>query len=139
MTRIRSGPASARLLLIAAVTGLTLTGCGPSQGDGGAATRPIPQARITGADQACIPLTRITSTKVRDGRTIDFMSGAREGWRNVLPQECPGLLQEDAFTYAASLSQLCNTDIIYVLQHWGSELRRGAGCGLGKFTPITLP
>ncbi len=138
MTRSRSGPASARFLLIA-VAGLALTSCESSPRDGGGAARPIPQARITGPDQTCIPLTRITSTAVRDARTIDFMSGSREGWRNVLPQECPGLLQEEAFTYATSLSQLCSTDIIYVLQRWGSELRRGAGCGLGTFTPITLP
>lgn len=99
----------------------------------------IPAVRVTGPDQSCIPLTHFNETRVRDGRTIDFLSPTgHRGWRNVLPQSCPGLGFERAFSYKTSLSQLCSTDIIYVLERTGGDLRPGAGCGLGSFTPIEL-
>ena len=57
-------------------------------------------------------------------------------YRNTLPLTCPRLGFQEAFTYSTSISQLCNTEIIYVLENLGGELRRGAGCGLGKFVPV---
>lgn len=103
------------------------------------AGREMPAVRITGPDENCIPLMQISETRVRDDRTIDFLSGpGRRGWRNVLPQSCPGLGFEQAFSYKTSLSQLCSTDIIHVLDRTGGDLRPGVGCGLGRFTPIEL-
>ena len=57
-------------------------------------------------------------------------------YRNVLPQSCPELGFERAFSYETSLSQLCSTDIITVFRN-GSALHRGASCGLGQFQPVT--
>jgi len=98
----------------------------------------VPLARVTGPDETCIPLTRFNQTEVRDGRTIDFLSSSNRGWRNVLPDSCPGLASERAFSFATSLTQLCSTDIIHVLYHAGSGLQPGAACGIGRFTPIEL-
>lgn len=100
----------------------------------------VADARVSGPDQSCIPLAAINETRVRDGRTIDFLTSARRGWRNVLPGpgDCPGLASEKAITYATSLSQLCSTDIIHVLENWGGTPHAGAACGLGTFTPIEL-
>lgn len=99
----------------------------------------VPPAKITGRAEACIPLGQFSETRVRDGRTIDFLRGpGRRGWRNTLPQSCPGLASEQAFSFNTSLSQLCNTDIIRVLQRTGPGLTPGAACGLGEFTPIEL-
>jgi len=97
----------------------------------------IPAAAVTGPDQSCIPLSHFHETSVRDGRTIDFLNG-RRGWRNVLPDDCPGLASERAFSFNTSLSQLCNTDIIKVIHSYGGGLEPGASCGLGRFTPIEL-
>lgn len=98
------------------------------------AERKLPPVRVTGADQSCIPLP-IGQSQVRDGRTIDFYANGRRGWRNTLPQDCPGLASERAFTFATSLSQLCSTDIIHVLSTAGG-LHHEAACGLGSFTPV---
>ena len=100
----------------------------------------VPAARVVGRPEACIPLGRFSETRVRDGRTIDFLTaGGRRGWRNTLPDTCPGLASEQAFSFNTSLSQLCRLDIIRVLQRMGPDLTPGAACGLGAFTPIELP
>jgi hypothetical protein len=97
-----------------------------------------PAARVVGEAVSCLPITSIRSSQVHDDRTIDFDTGGGKLYRNTLPNSCPGLGFEEAFTYETSLSQLCSTDIIYVLQRYGSEVRRGAGCGLGQFVPVEL-
>ena len=97
-----------------------------------------PAAAVTGPPQSCIPLTSARETRIRDDWTIDFIASGRRAWRNTLPQRCSGLKSADAFTYKTSLSQLCSTDIIYVLERTGGELSRGAGCGLGQFVPVEL-
>lgn len=98
----------------------------------------IPAAAVTGPDQSCISLTAFSQTVVRDSRTIDFLGAGRRGYRNVLPDDCPGLASERAFSFNTSLSQLCSTDIIHVLQNFGGHPQPGAACGLGRFTPIEL-
>lgn len=39
--------------------------------------------------------------------------------------------------YRTSLSQLCDLDMITVLNDFGSGFTPGASCGLGRFYPIT--
>jgi hypothetical protein len=102
-----------------------------------AAADNVPPARVVGDPVTCVPLHQFSDTRVRNDYTIDFMRNGREGWRNTLPYRCPGLAVQNGFTYETSLSQLCSTDIIHVLETAGG-LHRGAGCGLGKFVPIVL-
>lgn len=130
--------ATARLLATP-LLGAALLGACTYQGQNRADSRDrVPPARITGPAVSCIPLSAISNTPVRNGQTIDFMTSSRRGWRNVLPMECPGLARERAFTYSTSLTQLCSTDIIRVLENWGGGPRAAGGCGLGTFTPIEL-
>jgi len=96
-----------------------------------------PAARITGEAVSCIPLAQISETRVRDDWTIDFLSTGKRGWRNSLTARCPGLRSNDAITYETSLSQLCSTDIVYVLETVPAP-RRGAACSIGKFVPVEL-
>jgi len=105
-----------------------LSADGQTYGDG---------ARLTGAPQSCVPLTAIRNSRVLSNRVIDFGNGHRWSYRVVLPQDCPNLGFEQRFTYSTSLSQLCATDIITVLQSPG--ISRGASCGLAPFQPIELP
>ena len=95
-----------------------------------------PTAKVVGEPQSCVQLAQIRETRIRDDWTIDFIAGNRV-WRNTLTGRCPGLRSENGFTYETSLSQLCSTDIVYVLQTAGG-LHRGPGCGLGQFVPVQL-
>ena len=100
-----------------------------------AKVRPVPAATPDGKPVSCIPLP-IQESRVRDDRTIDFFARGKV-YRNVLPNSCPSLGFEQAFSYETSLSQLCSTDIITVLQRTGGSYMRGASCGLGQFQPVT--
>jgi hypothetical protein len=95
-----------------------------------------PPVRVVGKPESCVSITRIRSSKVRDDRTIDFEMSGGKVYRNTLSSGCPRLGFEEAFTYETSLTRLCNTDIIYVLEQVGGQPRRGAGCGLGDFVPV---
>jgi hypothetical protein len=105
-----------------------LSADGQTYGDG---------ARLTGSPQSCVPLSSIRNSRVLNNRVIDFGNGSRWSYRVVLPQDCPNLGFEQRFAYKTSLSQLCSTDIITVLQSPG--VGRGASCGLAPFQPIELP
>ena len=125
-----------RPLLALALPLLALTACTYDRpGDRGP---DVPRARITGPAESCVSLVQLRESRVRDDYTIDFMRSGNRAWRNVLPNRCPGLKSRDAFTYKTSLTQLCSTDIIYVLENYGGSLQRGAGCGLGQFVPVEL-
>ncbi len=124
-----------RPALLIVLAPLALSACGDSRPGGPPAVSPA--ARVVGEPEACVSLTQIRETKVRDDWTIDFIGGGNRVWRNTLPNRCPGLKLNDGITYQTSLSQLCSTDIVYVLETSGG-LHRGAGCGLGPFVPVEL-
>jgi hypothetical protein len=98
---------------------------------------PKPDVEVAGAPESCVPLSHIRETRVRDDWTIDFMNGGKSGYRNALTARCPGLKSANAITYETSLTQLCSTDIVYVLETAGG-LHRGPSCSLGQFVPIRL-
>lgn len=125
-----------RHILLSSLAPLAIAGCAQQ----GPADRPPPSpaAQVTGEPQSCVSLTQIRSTEIRDDWTIDFMGAGNRVWRNTMPNRCPGLASADAFTYETSLTQLCSTDIIYVLRTIGGTPERGAGCGLGQFVPVRL-
>ena len=107
--------------------------------DGPKTAKPVaPAAKVVGAPESCVPIRAFNQSIVRDEQTIDFIRSGNRAWRNTLPHRCPGLRNSDGFTYETSLTQLCGTDIIYVLNRMGGSLQRGAGCGLGQFVPVEL-
>ncbi len=85
----------------------------------------------------CVSLSRIQSTDVLDDRNIIFYMRGGDIYRNVLPHRCSGLRRRDAFMYRTSMSQLCNVDIITVLESVVVGFTPGASCGLGMFYPVT--
>ena len=103
-----------------------------------AAPRAVPPATPNGPAVDCLDLP-IRESRVRDDRTIDFTSRTGQTYRNILPQSCPELGFEQAFSYETSLSKLCSVDIITVFRQGGGVPHRGASCGLGRFQPVTLP
>ncbi len=127
-----------RLLPIAAL-GL-VAGCSgspPTHAPVATATAVAPQSSaLPGGARSCVELNRIREARVIDDRTIDFYLSSREVLRNTLPNACPQLGFEKAFTYSTSLSRLCSVDVITVIQQGGGP-RTGASCGLGSFAPYT--
>ncbi len=127
---------NARHALLFGFVPLALTAC--SQERPVEAPTVSPAAEVIGPGQNCIPLSQISSTRIRDDYTIDFMGAGDKVWRNTLPGRCGGLKSADAFSYATSLTQLCGTDIIRVLDRVGRTPTPGAACGLGQFVPVRL-
>ncbi len=125
-----------RLRLLLAIAPLALAACTQERPSDRPAVSPA--AKVVGEAESCVQIAQLRESRIRDDWTIDFIRSGNRAWRNTLPQRCNGLRSEDAFTYETSLSQLCSTDIVYVLQRTGGTLQRGAGCGLGKFVPVEL-
>jgi hypothetical protein len=100
--------------------------------------KPAAGVSVVGAAKSCVPIRSIRSTAVVDDSTIDFKMVGGKTLRNHLPLSCPGLKFQDSFSYRTSLSQLCNVDVIRVVQNYGGGLQEGAACGLGKFQPVEV-
>ena len=117
---------------------LALAGCAPVEGS----TRPDPTVvepavKVLGEAEQCILRSQIRNTRVRSDQVIDFEMRGSKIYRSTLPNRCPRLGFEEAFTYNTSINQLCNTEVIFVLETVGPPPpRRGAGCGLGMFVPV---
>lgn len=95
----------------------------------------LAEDRESDAEQ-CVRLAAIDRTQVVDDRNILFYMKGGEIYRNELPYRCQGLREESAFMYRTSLNQLCNVDIITVLNNIGFGFSPGASCGLGMFHPV---
>lgn len=88
-----------------------------------------------GEPVSCIDRSRLRETRVLDDSTIDFIMTNGDRFRNTLPNRCPQLGFNEAFGYQTSINQLCNVDIITVIQPAGTPAL-GASCGLGQFQPM---
>ena len=125
------------LIIAAALTGCAAQG-GERQRNNGHSTN-TPAVKVVGEPVTCLPIQSIRESRVRDDWTIDFRTNGNRWYRNTLPNRCNGLGFERAFSYATSLSQVCNVDIITVIANTGGPgpISRGS-CGLGQFTPVEL-
>ena len=84
----------------------------------------------------CVDLMRIDRTEIVDNDTILFYMRNGDVYRNDLQHQCPALGFEERFMYRTALTQLCDIDVITVLNDVGFGFMPGASCGLGKFQPI---
>ena len=125
------------LIIAAALTGCAAQG-GERQRNNGHSTN-TPAVKVVGEPVTCLPIQSIRESRVRDDWTIDFRTNGNRWYRNTLPNRCNGLGFDRAFSYATSISQLCNVDIITVIVNTGGPgpINRGS-CGLGQFTPVEL-
>lgn len=88
--------------------------------------------------ERCVPIKDIRRTEVVDNENILFHLRNKKVYNNHLPHRCGGLAAGNAFQYETSQSELCNTDIIRVVNSTTGELLPGASCGLGLFVPVDL-
>jgi hypothetical protein len=84
----------------------------------------------------CVELRRIDHTEVVGEQDILFLMKDKAIYRNQLPHACPGLARGDPFMYRVVLSQLCDTDVITMLQRWSFGFTPTESCALGKFQLI---
>jgi hypothetical protein len=125
-------------LLFATAAILGLGACAPVDPS---SSRPDPKlagppATVVGEAETCIRTQAIRQSRVRSDQVIDFEMVGGRVFRSTLPNRCPRLGFERAFTYATSINQLCKQTIIRVISPRAGQLDVGAGCGLGEFVPV---
>ena len=126
-----------RMILAVSATLLALSGCAAPEGLENGIDEKAPAARVVGAAESCIPLANIRNSNVHSDYTIDFEMNGGKVYRNTLPNRCSGLGFEEAFSYSTSLTRLCSTDIITVIDTGAGGGTRGS-CGLGEFVPVEI-
>jgi len=87
--------------------------------------------------QNCVITSRIDQTDAIDDQNIIFRMRGNKVYRNTLPRTCPNLQRENRIAYETRTSQLCNIDMITVLEPYGVGFRPGFTCRLGQFVPLS--
>jgi len=90
----------------------------------------------TGEVNRCLSFIRIDRTKVWDDWHILFTMRNGDLWLNELPRKCSRLGREGSFMYKDSVNQLCNMDIISVLDTYTQS--KGPSCSLGEFQKVKI-
>lgn len=124
-------------LALAALLSLALAAPALADGDKDKKKEPEPPKELenyirTGEFENCIRTHRIRDTDVLDDYHILFHLRGGKTYLNKLPHRCPRLGFEEAFSYRLSIPELCNVDIITVINRGGGPTL-GPSCGLGKF------
>jgi hypothetical protein len=86
--------------------------------------------------ERCVDTRNISRTEVIDSQHILFYMRDRTIYHNELPYRCSGLRRSSTLSYRTSISRLCSSDIISIVDDHGFGLSRGISCGLGRFDPI---
>jgi len=97
----------------------------------GAKEKELAKYERTGKRESCIQRNRIESTQIVDASTILFFVGGQV-YLNELQQKCAFLSPMRGISYTTSINQLCNTDIISVVET-GMPVRNLGACNLGQF------
>lgn len=101
---------------------------------------PVVHAQDAAADKEpirCVKIDRIDNVDVIDNQNVVFQIGINDYYLNTLPYTCNGLRLNEAIMYRTSTNELCDIDVITVLDKVGPGFQAGPSCGLGKFKPIT--
>ncbi|HSG90915.1 MAG TPA: hypothetical protein VLA56_16980 [Pseudomonadales bacterium] len=130
----------ARLSVLALL--LMLGGCAvlrpAGEGAGGADSADAVYEQFPpGAPQRCIAVNDVRKIDTVGEHTLLFYSRSGEVWRNRLRRLCPGLERDTILSYDLQTSRLCANDLVYQLDRWGDDLRRGIACSLGEFDYLT--
>jgi hypothetical protein len=84
-----------------------------------------------------VDLRRIDHTEIIGDQAILFHMTDRTIYQNHLRHACPGLLRGEPFMYRVTLMQLCDTDVVTVLERWGfGGFTPTESCLLGPFSRI---
>lgn len=132
MTRFinRIGSVAGAVLLASSLFGVSF-----AADDDGEWPEELANYQKTGETRRCLRLTSIKESDVLSDQHILFRMRNGDLFLSTLASRCPRLGYEEAFMYKTSLSSLCDSDIITVLQNSAGG-GRGASCGLGTFEEI---
>jgi hypothetical protein len=86
---------------------------------------------------SCLRLTDIESSSVIDRQHIAFRMRDGRTFVNNMPYPCLGLRRDTAWLHRTSMAEVCDLDIITVLNNIGGGFMPGASCGLGRFELVT--
>jgi hypothetical protein len=87
--------------------------------------------------QKCIVVQQIDQTEAIDDQNLIFYMRGSRVYRSHLPRKCPNLERENRIGYETRGGRLCTTDLITVLEQFGTTLHRGFTCRLGEFVPLS--
>ena len=95
-------------------------------------------AKPTEDSRHCISLSQVARTEIIDNTHIAFhMKGRNKIFVNILRRQCPGLRRHDTLMFRTFSSQVCNIDIVTVLDNIGFGFSPGVSCALGPFYLMT--
>jgi len=101
---------------------------------------PVVHAQDASTDKEpirCVKIDRIQNVDVINNENVVFQIGINDYYLNTLPYACNGLRLNQSIMYRTSTNELCDIDVITVLDKIGPGYQAGPSCGLGKFKPIT--
>ncbi len=90
-----------------------------------------------GKARACLPVRDIEETRPVEPRAVLFRTGANRWFRNDLAGACPGLARERTLVFRAAVGQVCENDIVDVVDPVAGQAF--GFCRLGPFTPVVIP
>ena len=86
---------------------------------------------------SCLRLTQIDSSSVIDRQHIVFRMRDGRWYVNNLPYPCAGLRRDTPWLLRTSIAEVCDLDVVTVLNSIGGGFMPGASCGLGRFEPVS--
>jgi hypothetical protein len=114
---------------------LLLAACASTSGENVGPPKELDAYTKTGRTETCLGLASIGETRVLDDEHILFiMRGGNPTYLNKLPRRCNQLGFNRSFSYSTSLTKLCSTDIITVLDT--ADASPLSSCGLGVFEEL---
>ena len=84
----------------------------------------------------CLPLQQVRQMHIIDNQNLVFEMPGKTYYQNTLRHACGGLRRGSTIMYKVHQDQLCDVDIITVLDPIGNGFISGPSCGLGKFKQI---
>lgn len=84
----------------------------------------------------CLPLNQIRQMTIVDDKNLVFEMPNHKYYQNTLRHTCGGLARNGTIMYSVTQNQLCDLDIITVLDPIGNGFIAGPSCGLGQFKQI---
>lgn len=85
---------------------------------------------------SCLRLDQVKGSEVIDKQHIVFRMRDGRSYLSTLPRGCPGLRRDTAWLFKGSSNEICDLDMITVLNPLGGGFMPGAACGLGKFAEV---
>lgn len=106
----------------------------PLNADGTLDVKALP---ASGKPRQCLPLRDVQQTRPAGSDAILFRTGVNQWYRNDLRIPCPGFRDDLTLVFRTPVGSVCALDSVDIIDAI-SRINHGF-CGLGQFTPVTIP